>query len=91
MSNNDLIAKVTELREMKQLAEEVAAEITALEDSLKKELDNRNVEELAAGLFKIRYKTIASSKFDSRSFKATHTDLYNQYCKPTVGKRFSIA
>ena len=91
MSNNDLITQVTDLKALKLMAEELEAEITALEDALKKELESRQTDELTAGVFKVRYKAVISNRFDSKAFKAKYEDLYNQYCKQTVGKRFSIA
>jgi len=42
-------------------------------------------------IFKLRYKTVVSSRFDSKAFKATHEELYKQYSKPTECRRFSVA
>ncbi|MDL2248380.1 hypothetical protein LJB89_01635 [Tyzzerella sp. OttesenSCG-928-J15] len=91
MSNNDLIAKVTELKELKLMADELQAEITAIEDDLKRELENQKTDEITAGMFKVRYKSIATNKFDSKAFKAKYEDLYNQFCRQSESKRFSIA
>ena len=91
MSNNDLAMQVQELKELKIMADELAAEITAIEDRLKREMESRQTDELTAGAFKVRYKAVTSARFDSKAFKAKYEDLYNQFCKETTGKRFSIA
>ena len=91
MSMNELTKKVRELKELKAMADELAAEITAIEDDLKAEMTAQGVDEMQVDVFKLRYKTVVSSRFDSKAFKATHEELYNQYSKPTTSKRFTVA
>lgn len=91
MSTIDMTAKIRELKELKAMAEELTAEITAIEDTIKAEMMARNVEEMTVDVFKVRYKTVISNRFDSKAFKATHADLYSQYTKPTESRRFTVA
>ncbi len=91
MSTIDMTAKIKELKELKAMAEELAAEITAIEDAIKAEMLLRNVDELQVDVYKVRYKTVISSRFDSKAFKATHADLYAQYTKQTESRRFTVA
>lgn len=91
MSKNDLQAKVTELKDLKALAEELQAEITAIEDELKAECIRQGAEELQAGIFKVRYKSVSSNRFDTKAFKSAHSDLYEQFIRQTKGHRFSVA
>ncbi|OQB15788.1 MAG: hypothetical protein BWY15_00501 [Firmicutes bacterium ADurb.Bin193] len=91
MSVNELTSKVRELKELKTMAEELAAEITAIEDIIKAEMTARGTEEMMVDIFKVRYSTVKSSRFDTTAFKKTHQDLYNQYTKETVTRRFSVA
>lgn len=91
MSTNELQTKVTELKDLKALAEELQAEITALEDELKAECIKQGLEELQAGIFKIRCKSVSSNRFDTKAFKSAYSDLYEQFTKQTKGYRFSIA
>ena len=91
MTNQEMLKKVRELKELKAMADELSAEITAIEDVIKAELTAKNVEEMQVDVFKVRYKTVISSRFDSKAFKATHAELYDQYTKQTASKRFSIA
>ena len=91
MSTIDMTEKIKELKELKAMAEELAAEITAIEDAIKAEMLLRNVDELQVDVYKVRYKTVISSRFDSKAFKATHADLYAQYTKQTESRRFTVA
>lgn len=91
MSTKDLQAKVTELKDLKAMVEELQGEITAIEDELKAECIRQGAEELQAGIFKIRYKTVSSNRFDAKAFKMAHSDLYAQFTKQTKSNRFSVA
>lgn len=91
MNKDELISKVRELKELRQMADELAAEITSIEDELKAEMTAQNIEEMTVDVFKLRYKTVVSSRFDSKAFKATHEELYSQYLKQTEARRFTIS
>lgn len=91
MSVNELTSKVKELKELKAMMDELQAEITAIEDTIKAEMTAKEVEEIQVDVFKVRYKTIISNRFDSKAFKATHAELYNQYTKATESRRFTVA
>lgn len=91
MSTNELTIKVRELKELKAMAEELAAEIETIEDAIKAEMTARNTEEMSVDVFKIRWTTVKSNRFDTTAFKKTHKDLYEQYTKSTETRRFSVA
>lgn len=91
MSKTELTSKVNELKELKAMADELAAEITAIEDSIKAVMTAECVDEMTVGVYKVRYKTVVSSRFDSTAFKQTHAELYKQYTKQTQTRRFSVA
>jgi len=91
MSTNELASKVRELKELKAMAEELTAEITTIEDAIKAEMTARETEEIMVDVFKVRWATITSRRFDTTAFKTTHKDLYDQYSKESVTRRFSVA
>ena len=91
MSANELTSKVKELKELKAFAEQIAEEITAIEDEIKAEMTERNTEEMMVDVFKVRWTRMTTSRFDTAAFKKTHADLYEQYTKQTESRRFSIA
>lgn len=91
MNKVEMIKKVTELKELKVMAEELQAEITAIEDSIKAEMTEQNVNELQVGIFKVRWTPVTSNRFDSKAFQKKYADLYSQFVKVITTKRFSIA
>lgn len=91
MSTKDLTAKVRSLKELEALIAEAQAEAEGIKDELKAEMINRNIEEMTVDVFKIRYKTVKSNRFDTNAFKSTHKELYNQYIKQTESRRFTVA
>lgn len=90
MTTTELTKKVQELKEIKAMTEELQAEITAIEDEIKAEMTAQSVDELRAGVFKIRWTKVISNRFDTTAFKAKYQELYSQFTKATESKRFSI-
>ena len=91
MGANELTAKVRELKELEAMQAELAGEIEAVKDALKAEMTARGTEEMLVDVFKVRWQTITSKRFDATAFKATHGELYSQYSKPTTTRHFSVA
>lgn len=91
MNKAELEKQVMELKELKVMAEELQAEITAIEDKIKAEMTEQNVNELQVGIFKIRWTPVTSNRFDTKSFQSKYADLYNQFVKVIESKRFTIA
>lgn len=86
MSTHEITSKVRTLKELRAEIEALESEARSIEDELKADMLTKNVD-----IFKIRYKTVKSSRFDSKAFKETHSKLYDQYCKPTEYKKFTVA
>ena len=91
MSKNELISKIEALNEWEAIIADAQAEADALRDSIKAEMADRDLDELEAGSYIVRYKTVATSRFDSTAFKKTYEDLYKAFLKQTTSRRFSIS
>ena len=52
MNKDELLKQVKTLKELKVMAEELQAEITTIEDSIKAEMTEQNVSELQVDVFK---------------------------------------
>lgn len=65
MTSNEIAAKIKELRELRRMADELAAEIETITDSIKDEMATREVDELTGSDWKITWKLINSRRFDS--------------------------
>ena len=91
MTKNELLTKVRELKELQQMADELTAEIESLKDELKAEMTVEGKDEMTVDVFVLRYKAVSTSRFDSKAFKAQHSDLYTAYTKTSTSKRFTIS
>lgn len=76
MSTKEMERKVTELKELKAMQEELQAEITALEDIIKAEMQRIGSDTLQAGVFKVLYKTVKSLPASTQKLSERHTVHY---------------
>ena len=91
MSMNELESKVAELRELRRMADELAAEITATEDTLKAYMTANGADELHGASFKITWKEVTSSRLDGKALKAAAPELWKRFTKQTTTRRFIVA
>lgn len=83
--------KIKEIRELKRMQEELAAELDALVDEVKQYMDAEGVDTISGTDWKVTYKTVTSARFDSTAFKKAMPDLAEAFTKTTTSKRFCIA
>ena len=88
---NDLNKTARDLLEIRAMIKELEAEAEALTDTIKAAMIDRSTETLEGDGWTATWKNVKSSRFDSKSFKADHGDLYGQYSKPTTTTRFLIS
>ena len=92
MSNNELNKSVQELRELRRMAEELEAEITTIQDSIKAAMTAQGVDELTGADYKVTWKEVQTKRFDKARMIATFgQDCYEEFCKTTTTRRFTIA
>ena len=90
MSKFELLAKVELLNKYEAMIEELKAEADTVRNSIKAEMEEREVEELIAGQYIIRYTAVLSNRFDSTAFKKVLPDLYKAYTKQVSSRRLTI-
>ena len=91
MSTKEIINKIEALAEWETIIEEAKAEAEALRDSIKAEMLEREVEELTAGQYIIRWTSVLSNRFDTTGFKKAYGELYKAFTKQSASRRFSIS
>ena len=91
MSSTEISQKIEALQEWEKLAEEARAEADAIRDSIKAEMLARDVEELEAGAYIIRWTSVLSNRFDTTAFKKAYGELYKAFTKQSTSRRFSIS
>lgn len=86
MSINEMDSKIKELRELRRMADELTAEMEAIQDSIKAHMDAINGTD-----WKATYKAVTSSRLDANALKKALPDLAQQFTKTTTARRFCIA
>ena len=91
MSKIELLAKIELLNKYEAMMEEIKTEADSNRNSIKAEMEAREVEELIAGQYIVRYTSILSNRFDSTAFKKVMPEIYKAYTKQVSSRRFTIS
>ena len=91
MSNTEIQSKVNELRELRRMADELTAEIENIQDAIESYMTTINADTLTGVDYKITWKTVTSSRFDSTAFKKAMPELAERFLKSTTRRRFTVA
>ena len=90
MSINDLNAKASTYFDLIQQIETLTAEAESIKDYIKSAMTEIEQEEITGDGWRATWHNTNSSRFDSKTFKADHADLYAQYTVKTTGTRFTL-
>ena len=90
MSNRELESKARRLKILKNRQESLQQEIDQLESDLKAQLEAWHVDEMQAGPFRVAWKMISSSRFDTTRFREENRQLYDLYIVPNCYRKFSV-
>ena len=91
MSKIELLAKIELLNRYEAMMEEIKAESESIRNAIKAEMEAREVEELVAGQYIVRYTSVLSNRFDSTAFKKVMPEIYKAYTKQVSSRRFTIS
>ena len=87
----DINAIMAELAQYTRMAEEIAATVDGLKDTIKKYMEENKLETLTGNEHKATYKTVTSSRIDTTALKRNAPDIAEKYTKTTETKRFTFA
>lgn len=91
MSINEMDSKIKELRELRRMADELAAEIEAAQNAIKAHMTAIDADTLTGIDYKITWKSVTSSRFDSTAFKKAMPELAERFTRSTTSRRFVVA
>ena len=91
MSINEIDSRVKELRELRRMADELAAEIESIQDSLKEQMQARGLDTLSGSDWKITWKPVTSSRMDTAALKKALPEIAERFMKSTTNRRFVLA
>lgn len=88
MSTHEIAAKLREYQETKAMLNEVQDALSALEAEIKAIMGDS--EEITAEGIKAKWSRYTTSRFDSKTFRAEHGPMYEQYVKTVPAQRFQV-
>lgn len=91
VTNRMMDNRIKKLQAIEARQKELEAQAEAIKEELKAELEANNEDEHNTGSFVIRWKEIISSRLDGKALNEAMPELYNQYCRQTVSRRFTVA
>lgn len=91
MSIDMMNAKVQELRELKRMQEDLAAEVEAIQDELKAHMDAHGMDTLLGFDWRITWKAVTSNRLDSTALKKELPEISARFMKQTTARRFVLA
>ena len=91
MSKIELLAKIELLNKYAAMVEEMKAQADTIRNEIKAEMDARELEEMIAGQYIIRYTAVLSNRFDTTAFKKVMPEIYKAYTTQVSSRRFTIS
>ena len=91
MSINEMDSKIKELLELRRMADELAAEMETIQDSIKAHMDAAGVDTINGTDWKVTYRAVTSSRIDTAALKKALPDVVERFSKTTTARRFCIA
>lgn len=85
---DNLNTLMREIAEYSRMAEEIAATLDSLKDSLKKYMDENGLDSIAGNEHKASYKAVTSSRIDTTALKRDMPEIAAKYTKTTETRRF---
>ena len=91
MSSNEIQSKVSDLRELRRMAEEISAEIDTITDAIKAHMEAINADELSGADFKISWKPVTTARIDTAALKKAMPEIAEAFTKTSATRRFCLA
>lgn len=90
MSPHDIIAKLHDLAELRRMADDINAEIEALQDVIKAHMEETATDTINAGQYKVTWKPVTSTRIDTTALRKDLPEVWQEYGKTTTTRRFNI-
>ena len=90
MSPHDIIAKLHDLAELRCMADDINAEIEALQDVIKAHMEETATDTINAGQYKVTWKPVTSTRIDTTALRKDLPEVWQEYGKTTTTRRFNI-
>ena len=91
MATTELISKLNDLAQLRRLADDLDAEITAIQDEIKAHMAAAQTDTLTAGAFRVVWKSVTSTRIDTAALRRELPEVWQEYGKTTTTKRFTVS
>ena len=91
MATNELISKLNDLAQLRRLADDLDAEISAIQDEIKAHMAAAQNDTLTAGAFRVVWKSVTSTRIDTAALRRELPEVWQEYGKTTTTKRFTVS
>lgn len=91
MATNELISKLNDLAQLRRLADDLDAEITAIQDEIKAHMAAAQTDTLTAGAFRVVWKSVTSTRIDTAALRRELPEVWQEYGKTSTTKRFTVS
>lgn len=89
MTKKTLKKNLDEYAALARQIAELEARKQAVAERIKAGMDG--LEEVECGGYIARNKTVTTSRFDTKAFRAAYEFMYNDFCKPQTVQRFTVS
>ena len=91
MATNEIITKLNELAELRKMADDLNAEIEAIQNEIKAHMTEADTDTITAGPYKVSWKAITSTRIDTTALRKDLPEIWQEYGKTSTTRRFNIA
>lgn len=91
MTERQIENRIKKLQAIEAQQKELEQQAEALKAEIKADLEEKGGDELKTKNFIIRWKAIINNRLDGKALKASFPDIYSQFCKSSVSRRFTVA
>ena len=91
MGERALQNRIMKLKALEAQRDQIEREAEKIRQEIKADMEEKQVEELAAGAYIVRWKTVLSNRLDSKALKAALPEIYTQYSKTSESRRFTVS
>ena len=77
-------------RELKRMMDELQEEMDGVKAAIAAEMTTAGVDTMTGNDWKVTYKTVNSSRFDTKAFRKDHAVMAEKYTKQTSSYRLTV-
>ena len=91
MATNEIITKLNELADLRKMAEDLNAEIEAIQDEIKAHMTEAETDTITVGPYRVSWKAITCTRIDTTALRKDLPEIWQEYGKTSTTRRFSVA